>query len=51
MMLKGRRRRTARKIYVKIDLTKAYDNFNRKALMEILVSRVQTDLDRQAINL
>jgi hypothetical protein len=51
MMLKGRRRRTARKIYIKIDLTKTYDDLNRKELMEMLVTRAKTDLNRQAINL
>lgn len=51
MMLKGRKKRTARKIYIKIDLTKTYDDLNRKELMEMLVTRAKTDLNRQAINL
>ena len=38
IMLKGRRKRTERKIFIKIDLTKAYDNVNRKALIKMLVN-------------
>jgi hypothetical protein len=51
MMCKERKKRTARKIYIKIDITKTYDDLNRKELIEMLVTRVKTDLSRQAINL
>lgn len=50
-MVKWRRKRIFRKIYIKIDLKKAYDNVNRKLLIGMLVKRAQSDLDQQAINL
>jgi hypothetical protein len=50
-MLNGRKKTTAMKIYIKIDLTKAYDNVSRKSLIAILEKRAQTDFERQAINL
>ena len=37
--------------YIKVDISKAYDNFNRKKLFEFLEARVETEVDLQILNL
>lgn len=51
LVLRGRKNRTLRKIYIKIDITKAFDNVGRKKLFEFLEARAKTDLGRKILNL
>lgn len=50
-ILRTRSKRTQRKIIMAIDITKAYDNVNRRKLFNFLDQRVKTDIKRQVVNL
>jgi len=50
-ILRTRTARTQRKIYIAVDLAKAYDNVEKKQLFAFLESRVTTEEDKQILNL
>lgn len=50
-ILRTRTARLQRKIYIAVDLAKAFDSVDRKKLFKFLEDRVETDCDRVLINL
>ena len=46
ILQRGRRERTHRKIYIKIDLAKAYGNVDRRHLIEVLTKRAETEIQK-----
>ena len=50
-ILRTRTAHSQRKIYIAIELAKAYDSLDRKKLLEFLESRVKTDDEKQILNL
>lgn len=51
LIFRGRKKKSERRIYASIDLTKAYDNVNRTLMLNVLKARAKSEEEKHVVSL